>query len=36
VVGEYTSWTPLDQRAELFQEDLDPSDPWQFKNIRVL
>jgi homospermidine synthase len=36
VVGEYTSWTPLDQRGELFQEDLDPSDPWQFKNIRVL
>jgi homospermidine synthase len=36
VVGEYTSWTPLDQRGELFSEDLDPSDPWQFKNIRVL
>src|SRR5271169_3774261 len=24
VVGEYTSWTPLDQRGELFAEDLDP------------
>jgi homospermidine synthase len=36
VVGEYTSWTPLDQRGELFSEDLDPSDPWQFKNIRVV
>jgi homospermidine synthase len=36
VVGEYTSWTPLDQRGELFNEDLDPTDPWQFKNIRVV
>jgi len=36
VVGEYTSWTPLDQRGELFSEDLDPGDPWQFKNIRVV
>jgi homospermidine synthase len=35
VVGEYTSWTPLDQRGELFAEDLDRTDPWQFKNIRV-
>jgi homospermidine synthase len=36
VVGEYTEWTPLYQRGELFEEDLDPSDPWQFKNIRVV
>jgi homospermidine synthase len=36
VVGEYTNWTPLEQRGELFKEDLDTSDPWQFKNIRVL
>jgi homospermidine synthase len=36
VVGEYTDWTPLHQRAELFAEDLDRSDPWQFKNIRVV
>ena len=36
VVGEYTDWTPLYQRAELFAEDLDTSDPWQFKNIRVV
>jgi homospermidine synthase len=35
-VGEYTSWTPLDQRGELFAEDLDRTDPWQFKNIRVV
>jgi homospermidine synthase len=36
VVGEYTSWTPLYQRGELFAEDLDVTDPWQFKNIRVV
>jgi homospermidine synthase len=36
VVGEYTDWTPLSQRGELFAEDLDTTDPWQFKNIRVL
>lgn len=36
VVGEYTDWTPLYQRGELFEEDLDESDPWQFKNIRVI
>ncbi len=36
VVGEYTDWTPLQQRGELFEEDLDRSDPWQFKNVRVV
>lgn len=36
VVGEYTDWTPLYQRGELFEEDLDQSDPWQFKNVRVV
>src|SRR6202046_3356043 len=36
VVGEYTDWTPLYQRGELFAEDLDTTDPWQFKNIRVV
>jgi homospermidine synthase len=36
VVGKYTDWTPLYQRGELFPEDLDTSDPWQFKNIRVV
>jgi homospermidine synthase len=35
VVGAYTDWTPLYQRGELFAEDLDTADPWQFKNIRV-
>jgi homospermidine synthase len=36
LVGEYTDWTPLHERGELFAEDLDTADPWQFKNIRVV
>lgn len=36
VVGAYTDWTPLHQRGELFAEDLDTEDPWQFKNVRVI
>ncbi|MEQ8966303.1 MAG: saccharopine dehydrogenase C-terminal domain-containing protein [Azospirillaceae bacterium] len=35
VVGEWTDWTPLDDRARLFPEDLDADDPWQFLNILV-
>jgi homospermidine synthase len=35
VVGEYTEWTPLSDRERLFPEDIDTSDPWQFKNVRV-
>ncbi len=35
VVGVYGEWTPLTQRGELFEEDLDRSDPWQFKNVLV-
>jgi homospermidine synthase len=35
VVGQYTDWTPLSDRERLFPEDLDTSDPWQFKNVRV-
>lgn len=36
VVGAYTGWTPLDGRGQLFPEELDHDDPWQFKNIRVI
>jgi len=36
VIGKYTDWTPLYQRGELFAEDLDVTDPWQFKNVRVV
>jgi homospermidine synthase len=35
VIGEYTSWTPLDDREVLFPEDIDHDDPWQFRNVIV-
>jgi len=36
MVGEYSDWTPLQDRARLFPEDLDTACPWQFRNIRVV
>ena len=36
VLGVYSEWTPLVDRGVLFQENLDPTCPWQFKNFRVL
>lgn len=36
VFGKYTDWTPLSGRSSLFSEDIDTSDPWQFKNFRIL
>ncbi len=36
VVGEYSEWHPLVDRNRLFPEDLDETDPWQFKNVRVI
>ena len=36
LVGEYSDWTPLEHRGELFDEDLDRDDPWQFKNFLVI
>ena len=35
VVGVYTDWTPLQNRPGLFPEDIDESDPWQFRNVLV-
>ena len=35
VVGQYTDWNPLVDRGALFEEDLDKSDAWQFKNVLV-
>jgi homospermidine synthase len=35
VVGEYSGWTPLQDRGGLFPEDLDTTCPWQFRNVRV-
>lgn len=35
VKGFYTDWTPLSDRPGLFPEDVDESDPWQFRNVLV-
>jgi homospermidine synthase len=34
LVGEFTAWTPLQGRGELFDEDLDVDQPWQLRNVR--
>ncbi|HIJ37592.1 MAG TPA: homospermidine synthase [Rhodospirillaceae bacterium] len=36
LVGAYSDWSPLQGRGQLFPEDLDREDPWQFKNFRVV
>ncbi len=36
MAGAYSDWTPLLKRGELFAEDVDAEDPWQFKNFRVV
>ena len=35
LVGEYSDWTPLRNRTDLFEEPIDRDDPWQFINFRV-
>ena len=35
MVGKFSDWSPLEGRGVLFPEDVDPTDPWQFKNVRV-
>ena len=35
VFGRYTEWTPAEGRGELFPEDVDLADPWQFSNVLV-
>ena len=35
MVGEYTDWTPLSDRGELFPKQTDSDDSWQFINFRV-
>lgn len=35
VEGHYTDWTPLTGRPGFFAENIDESDPWQFRNILV-
>jgi len=36
IAGEYGDWNPLEGRDSLFPEDIDATDPWQFKNLRVV
>jgi homospermidine synthase len=36
LTGAYSDWTPLLDRGRLFPEDVDGTDPWQFKNFRVI
>jgi len=36
LAGVFGTWSPLEGRGELFPEDLDEADPWQFKNFRVV
>lgn len=33
VEAHYTDWTPLQNRWELFPENIDESDAWQFRNV---
>jgi homospermidine synthase len=35
VVGKYTDWTPLNGRPGLFPDDIDPNEPWAFRNVLV-
>ena len=35
LTGAYSNWTPLQGRGRLFPEDVDASDPWQFKNFLI-
>jgi homospermidine synthase len=36
MAGEYSDWTPLQDRELLFPEEVDREDPWQFRNFRVV
>ena len=35
LVGQYSDWTPLTGRGDLFPEDVDRHGPWQFRNVVV-
>lgn len=35
LIGAYSDWTPLKNRNELFAQNLDYQDPWQFQNFLV-
>lgn len=33
IEAHYTDWTPLSHRWSQFAEDIDETDPWQFRNV---
>ncbi|HEX6019193.1 MAG TPA: saccharopine dehydrogenase NADP-binding domain-containing protein [Burkholderiaceae bacterium] len=33
IEAHYTNWTPISTRWPQFEEEIDESDPWQFKNV---
>jgi len=33
IEAHYTDWTPISTRWPQFEEEIDESDPWQFKNV---
>jgi homospermidine synthase len=35
MVGVWSDWTPLKDRTDLYEEEIDSADPWQFVNFRV-
>ena len=35
VEGHFTACTPLTGRSPLLPQDIDPDDPWQFRNVLV-
>jgi homospermidine synthase len=35
VIGQYSDWTPLQDREKLFYENIDKENIWQFKNFYV-
>jgi homospermidine synthase len=35
MVGAWGDWHPLQGRERFFAEDIDRTDPWQFRNVRV-
>lgn len=35
MAGVYSDWSPLVNRQEMFPEDIDKEDVWQFQNFRV-
>lgn len=35
MVGEYSNWTPLASQGDVVENNIDHTDPWQFKNFLI-